>query len=178
MSIDNSESASSTAGPAPGASAPSVLGGQDLEYVAVRIAKIEATSAAAMVDFHIIQRAGAAAIGDTLGTNALEDFVEFLLADLEGVVMMLELIGMVEVQGQLVVDADNREMRELALVAQPQYPRGELRRGFLVMCRNDGVIELDRHRCLHPTRCVCGKCLIHYQASGLERARAAMRWRR
>src|SRR5262245_55871039 len=62
------------------------LRGQHLEHVTVRISKIKAAPAATVVDLHIVERAGAAAISDALGAHAVEDAVKLRLIDLEGIV--------------------------------------------------------------------------------------------
>jgi hypothetical protein len=64
--------------------------------VAVRVLEVKAAAATAVVDLHVGARAGAAAIGDTLRLDPVEDRVELGLADPEGVVVMLEIAALVE----------------------------------------------------------------------------------
>ena len=56
----------------------------------VRISEIKTASAATVIDLHIVERAGAAAISEALGADAIEDAVELRLIDFEGVVVPFE----------------------------------------------------------------------------------------
>src|SRR5215472_13726345 len=67
----------------------SPLGRQHLEHVTVRIAKVKTASAATVIDLHIVERAGAAAISNALGADAIEDAVKLGLVDFEGIVVTL-----------------------------------------------------------------------------------------
>jgi hypothetical protein len=113
--------------------------------MAVRIAEIKAAAAVAMVDRHVLMRARSAAVGDALFENPVVDPVELGLADLERVMMPLELFLIVEVDGQLLVDPDRREVRDWAGIFKTKDP-GEKPGGcFLVVGGHNGVIEMDRH---------------------------------
>src|SRR6516164_7108924 len=108
------------------------LGRQHFEQVAVGIAEIEAAAAMAVIDLHVFGRARAAAIGDALGEDAVEDPVKLRFADLEGIVVPLKRVPIVEIDGQRVVDADGREMRDWALVFETEDAREESGGYFLV----------------------------------------------
>jgi Trk K+ transport system NAD-binding subunit len=90
-------------------------------------------------------RSGATAIGDTLGLDAVEDRVELGLADPEGIVVVLEIAALVEIEGQRLVDLDRREMGMRAVVFEPEDPREKPGRGDLVAGRDNRVIEADCH---------------------------------
>jgi hypothetical protein len=109
--------------------------------VAVRVLEIEAAAAAPLVDLHVRARAWAAAIDDALVLDPGEDRIELGLADPEGVVVVLEIAALVEIEGQLLVDLDRREMGMRPLVFEAEDPREKPRRGDLVAGRDDGVIE-------------------------------------
>ena len=79
------------------------LGRQHLEHVTVRISKVKTASAATVIDLHIVERAGAAAISNALGADAIEDAVKLRLIDFEGIVVTLEIRVIVEIEGQCVV---------------------------------------------------------------------------
>src|SRR5260370_21683368 len=113
--------------------------------MAVRVFEIEAAAAAPLVDLQVGARAWAAAIGDALVLDPGEDRVELSLADLEGVVVVLEIAALVEIEGQLFVDLDRREMGMRPLVVEAENAREEPGRGDLVAGRDDGVIENDSH---------------------------------
>src|SRR6266478_3954398 len=91
-------------------------GGQYFENVPVRVLEIDATPAVPVIDLHVGARARAAAIGDAFVLDPGEDRVELGFADLEGVMVMLEIAALVEIEGQLLVDLDRREMGMRALV--------------------------------------------------------------
>src|SRR3984893_10437676 len=120
-------------------------GGQHFEDVAIRVLEIEAAAAMPVVDLHVGARAWAAAIGNALVLDPGEDRVELGFADLEGVVVVLEIAALVEIEGQLLVDLDRREVGMRPLVFEPEDPREEAGRGDLVAGRDDGVIENDSH---------------------------------
>src|SRR5215467_15599592 len=103
----------------------------------VRIAKVKTASAATVIDLHIVERAGAAAISNALGADSIEDAVKLRLIDLEGIVVTLEIRVIVEIEGQCVVDPQRRELRERAFITQTQDAGEEARRCFLVMRGHD-----------------------------------------
>ena len=79
------------------------LGRQHLEHVTVRISKVKTASAATVIDLHVVERAGTAAISNALGADAVEDAVKLRLVDFEGIVVTLEIRVIVEIEGQCVV---------------------------------------------------------------------------
>src|SRR5467141_765143 len=98
------------------------LGRQHFEDMAVRVAEVKATAAMAVIDVHIFGGARPAAIGETLAADAIKDPVELRLADLEGVVMPLEAVPIVEIDGQGVVDPHRGEVRDRTLVLETEDP--------------------------------------------------------
>lgn len=125
--------------------------------MAVRVLKIHAASAAAMVDLHIVPRVRFASVWNSFRPNASEDRVELRLADLEGVVMDVEpfiVAIVVEIKSECVIHSQWRKVPDAPFIEpQSEYPREELRRLDFVPCRHNGVIEFDRHEkscCLIP----------------------------
>src|SRR6266481_3723720 len=108
------------------------LGRQHFEEMAVRVAEVKAATAMAVVDLHVLGRARYTAIGETLAADAIKDPVELRLAHLEGVVMPLEAVPIVEVDGQRVVDLHRGEVRNGAVVFETKNP-GEEPGGILLV---------------------------------------------
>src|SRR5262249_2008529 len=139
----------------------------------VRIGKVKTASAATVIDLHIVERAGAAAISDALGSDAIEDAVKLGLVDFEGIVVTLEIRVIVEIEGQCVVDPQRREVRERTFVTQTQDPGEETRRCFLVMRRHDRMVEHNSHRHLLAGAPVIaseiGRCVADFKARGARR---------
>src|ERR1700732_2494025 len=96
-----------------------------------------------MVDFHILRGARPAAIGKALIADPVEDPVELGFADLEGVMVPLEAVPIVEVYRQRLVDPHRSEMRDRALVFEATNPGKDPCRLFLVAGWDDRVVEDD-----------------------------------
>src|SRR5205814_3778963 len=114
-------------------------GSHHLEHVPIRVLEIEATAAVPVVDLHVAARARAAAIGDALALDAVEDRVEFRVADPERVMMAFELFAVVEIERQVLVDPDRLEMRVRPLIGGAKDAGEELRRGDLIVGGDDCV---------------------------------------
>src|SRR3954462_4453717 len=84
--------------------------GHEFEHMAVRVAKIEAAASVPVVELTVVQAPRRAAIGELRLANACEDGVELAIADVEGVVVALELRVVVEKESERAVDTDWREM--------------------------------------------------------------------
>ena len=93
---------------------------EHLEHVAVRISEVKPASATTVIDLHIVEGAGSAAISNALGADSVEDAVKLRFIDFEGVVVALEIRVVVEIEGQRVVDPQRREVRERTFIAQTQ----------------------------------------------------------
>src|SRR6516165_8805912 len=119
------------------------LGGQYFEQVTIRVAEIETAAALAVIDLHVLRGARPTAIGKALPADPVEDPVKLRLADLEGVMVPLEAVPIVEVDRQCLVDPHRSEMGDRALVFEAKNPSEEPRRLFLVAGRNDRVVEDD-----------------------------------
>jgi len=156
---------------------PAPLRRQHLEHVAVRISEIKTASATTVIHLHIVERAGSAAISNALGADSVEDAVKLCFIDFEGVVVTLELRIIVEIEGQRVVDPQRREVRERTFIAQTQDPGEEARRCFLVMRRDDRMVEHNCHRHLLAGDSVIaseiGRCVADFKARRARRLRSS-----
>src|SRR5690348_18268757 len=114
--------------------------------MAVRVAKIDAAAAVPVVQLAIVQAPRRAAIGELRLADAAEDSIELGIADVEGVVVALELLVVVEKERERVVDTYRREMAAFRIGMETKNARKKLRRCPLVAGRDDGVVEGDGHR--------------------------------
>src|SRR5579871_2796481 len=97
-----------------------------------------------MIELAVLEAPWRAAEGDVCFLDACEDRVEFPVADVEGEVMALELVLVVEQERQRFVDLDRREMVDPTL-PQAENVGEELGGSDLVARRHDGVVESDCH---------------------------------
>src|SRR6185437_3934245 len=74
-----------------------------------------------------------------------ENAVERLVADLERIVMTVEIGIRVEVERQALIDPHRCEVRDRPFVSQTEDPRKEPRRFLLVARRHNRVVEYDAH---------------------------------
>lgn len=102
--------------------------------MAIRIAKVDATAAVAMVDLHVFQPVGPAAVAHRVRLDSSEDVIELGLANLEGVVLDGNGIVIVidKVERQPVVDPYRRERRLWTFVGEAENAGEEPRRPLLV----------------------------------------------
>src|SRR5260370_40913883 len=94
------------------------LGCQHLEQVTVRVAEIEAATAVAMIDLHVLSGTRPAAVGEALTADPVEDPVELRFADFEGIVVPLEAGPIVEIDRQGLVDPHPSEIPDPTLLFQ------------------------------------------------------------
>ena len=85
--------------------------------MAVRVAKIDAAAAVPIVELTVVEVPRCAAVRQLRLANAAQDGIELGVADLEGVVVALELLVVVEKQRERVVDTHRREMAARLLFA-------------------------------------------------------------
>ena len=72
--------------------------------------EVDASPTTAIIDLHIFQFPRPAAVGNSFGLDPAEDGVKFSVVHMEGVVMALELVPIVIVQGQRIVYLHRREV--------------------------------------------------------------------
>jgi hypothetical protein len=111
--------------------------------VAVGIFEIDAAAAVPSIGLHVILREWTAAVGDSGLLDSTEDRIELRIADVESVVMHLEAIPVVEVEGECFVNSDGRKMTHRAFVLQTEQVGEKLCRRLLVMRRHDRVVQRD-----------------------------------
>src|SRR5262249_402175 len=119
--------------------------GEQFQHVAVGIFEVHATSAAPLVDLHVILRERSAPVWDARVLDAREDSVELGIADVKRVVVHVEVVPVVEVEGQSLIDPDRREVTHRTFVLEPEDMREEVCRRDLVARGYDRVIERDSH---------------------------------
>src|ERR1700756_2793055 len=113
--------------------------------MAVRVAKIDAAAAVPAVELTVVEAPRGAAIGELRLANAAEDRIELGIADVEGVVMALEVLAVVEKERERVVDTYRRELAPFRIGMEAKNARKKLGRCPLVAGRDDGVVEDDGH---------------------------------
>src|SRR3954469_5163709 len=114
--------------------------------MAVRVAKIDTASAVPVVELTVLEAPRCAAIGELGLPNAAEDRIEFGIADVEGIVVALELLLVVKEECERVIDTDRREMAAFRIGMKAENACKKLRRCLLVAGGDDGVVEGDGHR--------------------------------
>ena len=119
--------------------------GHEFKHMAVEVAKIDAASAVPVVELAVVEAPRCAAIDELRLANAAEDGIELGIADVEGVVVALELLAVVEKERERVVDTYRREMAAFRIGMEAKNARKKLCRCPLVSGRNDGVVEGDGH---------------------------------
>ena len=87
------------ANPALGWAVTALLAAFLLVCVAIVVKEVESSAAEAGVDLHIVGLTGSAAVFDALRLDPAEDGVEILISHVKGVVVALEPLPVVEVQG-------------------------------------------------------------------------------
>ena len=83
---------------------------QNLPAMAIGILEIEAAAASSVVNLHIFLGIRQAPVDNLFFFYAAKYIVELFVAYLKGVVVRLEVIAVVEVQGELVVHLNGSEM--------------------------------------------------------------------
>src|SRR5215831_17800109 len=114
--------------------------------MAVGVAKIDAAAAIPVVELTVVKTPRCAAIGQLRLANAAQDGIELGIADVEGVVVALELLGVVEKERERAVDTYRREMTAFRIGIEAKNARKKLRRCPLVTGGDDGVVEGDGHQ--------------------------------
>ena len=80
------------------------------------------------------------------GTDSVEDGVEVVVADEEGAVLRMEVVGVVVVERDAVCHLDRHEVTDVPWWVHAEDRREKPRRTDLVSARDDDVVQLDRHR--------------------------------
>src|SRR5918996_1550068 len=112
----------------------------------VRVPKVDASPPTARVDLGIFQGTRPASIQNASAFNAVEDRIEFRITHMKGIVVALEPVSRVKVQGQRVVHHHRREMPCRSGIGQTKDTREKLCRCFLIVCGHNGVIQGDGHK--------------------------------
>jgi hypothetical protein len=94
--------------------------------MAIRVAKIDATAAVPVVELAVVEAPRCAAIDELRLANAAEDGIELGIADVEGVVVALELLAVVEKERERVVDTYRREMAAFRIGMEAKNARKKI----------------------------------------------------
>src|SRR5215469_10263940 len=120
--------------------------GDDLHEVAIRVAEVRAAIAVrAGVGLTWLPAGGVGVVRDARLADAGEGGLEFLVTGHERVVVLVDLLIRVEVQGDSVGQRDWREVRDGRVDLKAKDASEELRRGLRVVRGDDGVVEVDGH---------------------------------
>src|SRR5215471_369143 len=114
--------------------------------MAVRVAKIDAAAAVPIIELTVVEAPRCAAVRQLRLANAAQDGIELGVADVEGIMVALELLVVVEKERERVIETYRREMAAFRIGAEAKNARKKLRRCPLVVGRDDGVVEGDGHR--------------------------------
>ncbi len=113
--------------------------------MAVKVAEIDAAATVPVIELTIVEAPWCAAIHEVRLANAAQDGIELGITDVEGVVVALELLVIVEKERERIVDTYRSEMAAFRIGMQAENSRKKLRRCRLVAGRNDGVVEGNGH---------------------------------
>src|SRR5215510_16377651 len=113
--------------------------------MAVRVAKIDAAAAVPVVQLGVVEAPRRTAIGELRLADAVEDSIELGIADVEGVVVALELLVVAEKERERVVDTYGCEMAILRIGMEAKDPRKKLCRCPPITGGDDGVVQGDGH---------------------------------
>jgi hypothetical protein len=100
--------------------------------MAVRVAKIDAAAAVPVIEFTVVEAPRRAAIGELRLPDAAEDRIELGIADVEGVMVALELLVVIEKERECVVDTYWRKMPVFQIGVKAKNPREKLGRCHLI----------------------------------------------
>src|SRR6516162_5831365 len=114
--------------------------------MAVRVAKIDAAAAVPIIELTVVETPRGAAVRELRLANAAQDRIELGIADVEGVMVALELLVVVEKERECVVDTYRRKMPVFRIGVKAKNPRKKLGRCHLIAGRDDGMVEGDGHR--------------------------------
>jgi hypothetical protein len=115
--------------------------GHEFEHMAVRVAKVDAAAAVPIIELTVIEAPRCAAVRQLRLANAAQDGIELGIADVEGVVVALELLVVIEKERERVVETYRREMAAFRFCMEAKNARKKLRRCPLVVGRDDGAWE-------------------------------------
>src|SRR5690625_3140183 len=115
----------------------------------IRILKVQAASAATVIYCAVRKTERAAAVGNAFGQETLEYGVEFVLVDLEGIMMTFEFRAVLEMDHQGVVHPHGGKVSRCpGGEFQTENPGEKACRSNPITGRHDGVIQPDRHDAL------------------------------
>src|SRR5262245_41308759 len=113
--------------------------------MAVGIPEVDASPPTAGVDLPVLRGPRPDSIRDTGSLNAVEHRVELRVTHMKGIVMTLEAVKIIEVEGQCLVHPYGCEVPHRALIRQTKDVGKESCRRFLVVRWDNGMVQCDSH---------------------------------
>jgi hypothetical protein len=104
--------------------------------MAVRVAKIDAAAAVPIIELTVVEVPRCAAVRELRLANAAQDGIELGIADMEGVVVALELLMVVKKERERVVDTYRREVAAFRIGMETKNARKKIEP--LPSCRGQG----------------------------------------
>ena len=101
--------------------------------MAVGIPKVDASSSTTVVNLPVLQGPRPTPIRDTSGLNTVEHRIEFRVIHMKGIVMTLEPLTIVEVQGQGLIDPHGCKVPHGTFIRQAKDVGKKPCRGFFVV---------------------------------------------
>src|SRR6516165_7145265 len=99
--------------------------------MAVRVAEIDAAAAVPIIELTVVEAPRCAAVHQLRLANAAQNGIELGFADVEGVVVALELLVVVEKECERTVDTYRREMAAFRIGMKAKNARKKLRCSLL-----------------------------------------------
>src|SRR5262245_43004930 len=116
------------------------------ENVSTGIAEVHAPPAIPGIELPVLQIPWVAAERESRLLHPFQNGVELLVTHMKRVVMDVEVVGIVEIERQRLIDTHRGKVAARPFVLQPKDIREKARRGLLVACRDDRVIQRDGHQ--------------------------------
>src|SRR5215469_14159084 len=113
--------------------------------MAIGIAEVDAAPTPPVIELHVLTRPGRASIFEAGILDAAENRVEFLVTDVECIMVPSEMLAIVKIQRQRFIHPHGREMAGGALVFEAKNLGKETSRGLFVVSRHYGVIQRNSH---------------------------------
>jgi hypothetical protein len=110
--------------------------------MAVWVAKVKPPAAFARIQLSILEASGFASVRKPGLLHALKDRIELTIANMKSVVVMLKGFRVIEIKGQLLIDADRGKVPSWTGILKSEDLREKTRGGLLVTRGHDSVIQL------------------------------------
>src|SRR5262249_51918615 len=109
--------------------------------VPVAVGPVEIAPAQPCIELHVLGTYWGAAVADAGGTHARENTVELRVADMEAVVVAVELLTLGKIEGQGLIGIHGCKVATLRFPRHTEDVGQGLGRGYGIVRRNDQMIE-------------------------------------